>query len=71
MMNDTAHALLISGFTIGGGFVTFLLGRVVLKLLDTANELRSVIAEIDCDLTLYVLGSAIAPSGRTSPHFST
>jgi hypothetical protein len=59
-MNDTAQALLVSGFTIGGGFATFLVGQVALKVMDAANELRSLIAEIDSDLTLYVIDSAIA-----------
>ena len=59
-MNATAQALLISGVTLGGGFVTFLLGQIALKLIDTAIDLRSLIIEIDCDLTLHVLDPDVA-----------
>jgi hypothetical protein len=59
-MNAIGQALLISGVTLGGGFVTFLLGQIALKLIDAANELRSLIAEIDCDLTLYLLDRHVA-----------
>ena len=59
-MNGTAQVLLTSGLTIAGGLVTFLLGQVALKLLDAANELRALIAEIDSDLSLYVLDPGTA-----------
>jgi hypothetical protein len=61
-MNGTQQALLTSGITLGGGLVTFLLGQVALKLLDAALELRTLIAEIDSDLTLYVLDPSLVGS---------
>jgi len=59
-MNGTQQAVLTSCITLGVGLVTFLFGQVVLKLLDAAVELRTLIAEIDSDLTLYVLDPTLA-----------
>jgi hypothetical protein len=59
-MNETTRALLKSGFTLGGGLVTFLGGQIFLKLMDAAIALHSIIAELDCDLTLYLVDSAVA-----------
>lgn len=60
-MNDVTSALITSSLTVFLGFVTFLLGQFALKLMDAAIELRSLIAEIDADLTLYVVDRTIAP----------
>jgi hypothetical protein len=61
-MNDNfTNALTTSSFTVFLGFITFLLGQLALKLMDAAIELRSLIAEIDADLTLYVVDRTIAP----------
>src|SRR5208337_61205 len=59
-MNGTQQAVLTSSITLGGGLVTFLFGQVTLKLLDATVELRTLIAEIDSDLTLYVLDPTLA-----------
>jgi hypothetical protein len=53
-------AVLTSCITLGGGLITFLAGQIFLKLLDAAIELRSIIAEIDCDLTLYLIDPSVA-----------
>jgi hypothetical protein len=60
-MNDITSALITSSLTVFLGFVTFLLGQFVLKLMDAVIELRSLIGEIDADLTLYVTDRTIAP----------
>ena len=41
--------------------VFFVIGQFFLKLMDAATELRSLISEIDADLTLYVADRTVAP----------
>ena len=40
--------------------MTFVAGQLFLKFLDAALELRTLIAEIDSDLSLYVLDNTLA-----------
>ncbi len=59
-MNEITRALLTSGITLAGGLVTFLGGQIILKLMDAQIELRPIIAEIGCDLTLYRVDRSVA-----------